>query len=215
MIIRILSTVVLLWGCQGELENQATVKTAPDASADASQETSTAGTISPEEANVVGDGVVNELDLAAVSNWLGSTAEDFPTTPICIKNPDVNKDGKINVGDMVLIARNKGKKVPVMVEPITTWEQADLNDDEVINILDLTIAASQTGDVAGWIKIGSVETIKAEGNPNGKYITVDEADANKDGIINYIDGLVRLSNLANIQKWFGKDKDGQVEVTTP
>lgn len=208
MIIRILSTVVLLWGCQGELENQATVKTAPDASADASQETSTAGTISPEEANVVGDGVVNELDLAAVSNWLGSTAEDFPTTPICIKNPDVNKDGKINVGDMVLIARNKGKKVPVMVEPITTWEQADLNDDEVINILDLTIAASQTGDVAGWIKIGSVETIKAEGNPNGKYITVDEADANKDGIINYIDGLVRLSNLANIQKWFGKDKDG-------
>ena len=215
MIIRILSTVVLLWGCQGELENQATVKTAPDASADASQETSTAGTISPEEANVVGDGVVNELDLAAVSNWLGSTAEDFPTTPICIKNPDVNKDGKINVGDMVLIARNKGKKVPVMVEPITTWEQADLNDDEVINILDLTIAASQTGDVAGWIKIGSVETIKAEGNPNGKYITVDEADANKDGVINYIDGLVRLSNLANIQKWFGKDKDGQVEVTTP
>lgn len=215
MIIRILSTVVLLWGCQGELENQATVKTAPDASADANQETSPSAIISPEEADVVGDGVVNELDLATVSNWIGSTAEDFPTTPICIKNPDVNKDGKINIGDLVLIARNKGKKVPVMVEPITTWEQADLNDDGVINILDLTIALGQMQDVAGWVKIGSVEKIKAEGNPNGKYITVDEADANKDGIINYIDGLVRLSNLANVQKWFGEDKDSQIEGTTP
>ena len=213
MIIRILSTVILLWGCQGEPGNQATVKTSPAASDAVSEKELPAEAIIPlEEADVVADGVINELDVQAVTRFAGA-ADKFPTTPIFIKNPDVNKDGAINLYDVAAVDRHKGKKVPVAVEPITTWEQADLNDDEAINILDMTLAAGQAGDVAAWIKIGSIETIKADGESEGKYMTVDEADVNNDGIINHVDGWARIANLANVQNWFGKDKDGQIVGT--
>ena len=104
-----------------------------------------------------------------------------------------------------LVARHKGKKVPAAVKPFTTWAEADLNDDGVINVLDLTAAIRELNDVQSWVKMRDVEAIEEQGNGQGAVITVSEADFNKDGIIDYVDGLAIFAKLVNVTHWHGKE----------
>jgi thiol-disulfide isomerase/thioredoxin len=63
---------------------------------------------------------------------------------ILSRNPgtvDVNRDGKINIIDVSLVARSFGS-----VPGNNTWnETADLNNDGVINIIDITMVAKDFG----------------------------------------------------------------------
>ena len=56
------------------------------------------------------------------------------TTVFIVDNPDLNRDGVVNVLDLVLLSNKFGQQVPQATI-------GDLNGDGVINILDLTIVA--------------------------------------------------------------------------
>ena len=205
MLVRISLAMSLLFGCHEGFEDQG-AKVATSGGEEHSEDARTASPISIAEADVAEDGVINELDLQAVSNWFGG---EFPTTPVCIKNPDVNQDGKINISDLVSVARHKGKKVPATerVEKVfITWEEADLNDDGVINILDLVLAGRELNDIQPWLETKDVQTIEDQGNGQGAVITVSEADYDKNGIIDHVDGLAIFTKFANVYRWFGKEE---------
>ena len=79
--------------------------------------------------------VVPHLEIEIVEE-LPTPEEDIFTGP----KWDVNMDGKINILDLIIVAKYFG-------EPITENNQrADVNNDRVINILDLTIVASHLGE---------------------------------------------------------------------
>ena len=57
-------------------------------------------------------------------------------------NADVNRDGRVNVADLVLVASNFGKTIVGRVNP-----NPDVNRDGVVNIADLLLVASLLQDV--------------------------------------------------------------------
>ena len=58
-------------------------------------------------------------------------------------NADVNRDGRVNVADLVLVASNFGKTINGMVSP-----NPDVNRDGVVNIADLILVASLLSEVS-------------------------------------------------------------------
>ncbi|RKU13154.1 hypothetical protein C6501_09785 [Candidatus Poribacteria bacterium] len=53
---------------------------------------------------------------------------------------DVNKDGEVNIFDMILVSKDLGKPID------EANPRADVNGDGVINILDLTTVANNMGE---------------------------------------------------------------------
>ena len=58
-------------------------------------------------------------------------------------NADVNRDGRVNIADLVLVASNFGKTINGRVSP-----NPDVNRDGVVNIADLILVASLVSEVS-------------------------------------------------------------------
>ena len=91
-----------------------------------------------------------ETELALQNFLFGSvTEESIPAAPLEIHitveerllTGDVNRDGVVNILDLILVARQLGKSVP-------SDSPVDINGDGVVNIFDLTLVAQGIGGAA-------------------------------------------------------------------
>ena len=91
-----------------------------------------------------------ETELALRNFEFGSsTGENIPASPLEIRitveerllTGDVNRDGRVSILDLILVAQQLGKRVPPN-SPV------DINGDGVVNIFDLTLVAQGIGGAA-------------------------------------------------------------------
>ncbi len=126
----------------------------------------------------------------ALQNFLfGSvTEESIPATPLEIHitveerllTGDVNRDGVVNILDLIRVAQQLGKSIPPN-------SSADVNGDGVVNILDLTLVAQGIAGAAA----------PASGSVNAATIEAWIADARlaDDGSIAFRQGIANLESL--------------------
>ena len=74
-------------------------------------------------------------------------------SPETYLNEDVNKDGIVNILDIIVVAQNLGQKPPF--EP-----RADVNKDGVVNVIDLVLVANRIGE-AGNAAPFQIDVIKS------------------------------------------------------
>ena len=95
---------------------------------------------------------------------------------------DVNRDGVVSILDLILVARQLGKRVPGN-SPV------DINGDGIINIFDLTLVAQGIGGAAApAVATGRVDTATIEA-------WVAAARLADDGSIAFRQGIENLQNL--------------------
>ena len=93
---------------------------------------------------------------------------------------DVNRDGRVSILDLILVAQQLGKNVP-------TDSPVDINGDGVVNIFDLTLVAQGIGKAAAPPAQGiNSATIEA---------WVAGARLEDDGSIAFRQGIENLQNL--------------------
>ena len=126
----------------------------------------------------------------ALQNFLfGSAAkESIPAAPLEIHftveerllTGDVNRDGVVNILDLISVAQQLGQRVPAN-------SPEDINDDGVVNIFDLTLVAQGIGGAAAPPARGiDSSTIKS---------WIAEARLADDGSIAFLQGIANLENL--------------------
>ena len=138
--------------------------------------------------------------LVAVGNggggWSGffgfqSTAEYtlIPLTTETRLPADVNGDGRVNVLDLVTVARSLGK-------PASNNPAADLNDDGVINVLDLVIVAKNLGQSAQAAAPHLIADAHREGlTPEMVRTWIKLAQTEHDGSLVFEQGIALLQRL--------------------
>ena len=130
-----------------------------------------------------------ETELALQNFLFGTVAEEsIPAGPLEIHitveerllTGDVNRDGVVNILDLIRVAQQLGKRVPPN-------SAVDVNRDGVVNIFDLTLVAQGIGGAAAPSArgIGS-STIEA---------WIKEARLVDDGSIAFRQGIANLQNL--------------------
>ena len=99
---------------------------------------------------------------------------------------DVNRDGQVNILDMVLVARHFGKTVP-------PDSNVDLNGDGVVNIQDLIIVASNLGEST----VSAAPSFVANGELNPAMIQawIAQAQIENDGSLAFQQGIANLQRL--------------------
>ena len=144
-----------------------------------------------------------ETELTLQNFQLGNiTGESFPAGPHQVRivvegqlaNGDVNRDGQVSILDLILIARQLGKRVPAD-SPV------DLNRDGVVSILDLILAAQALGntttsaapialnpDFIGAVGAESVDAAMIEA-------WIAQARLEDDGSLVFKQGIENLENL--------------------
>ena len=132
-----------------------------------------------------------ESELALGNFLFGSnTEESIPAGPLEIRitveerllTGDVNRDGVVNILDLIRVARQLGKSVPAD-SPV------DINGDGVVNIFDLTLVAQGIGGAAApAVATGRVDaaTIQA---------WIAQARLANDGSIAFRQGIANLEQL--------------------
>ena len=135
-----------------------------------------------------------ETELALQNFQFGAiTGEPFPAGPHEVRivvegglaTGDVNRDGQVSILDLILIARQLGKRVP-------TNSPVDLNRDGVVSILDLILASqalgSTTTSAAPAIGAESIGTATIEA-------WIAQAQLEDDGSLTFKQGIENLQNL--------------------
>ena len=130
-----------------------------------------------------------ESELALGNFLFGSnTEESIPAGPLEIRitvkerllTGDVNRDGVVNILDLIRVARQLGKRVP-------SDSPEDINSDGVVNIFDLTLVAQGIGGAAApaarGIDSATIET------------WIAQARLQDDGSIVFRQGIQNLQNL--------------------
>ena len=102
---------------------------------------------------------------------------------------DVNRDGQVNILDMVLVARHFGKTVPADSE-------IDMNGDGVVNIQDLIIVAQHLGEsttsaAPSIFAVGDIEGI----DPAMIQAWIAQAQVEDDGSVAFQQGIANLQRL--------------------
>ena len=161
-----------------------------------------AGRIS--EGGVSGSGSVLQVRFKAkaegetgltLQNFLfGSVTEDsIPAAPLEIHitveerllTGDVNRDGVVNILDLIRVAQQLGKRVPPN-SPV------DINSDGVVNIFDLTLVAQGIGNTTAPAA-PAVATRRVDAATIEAWITL--ARLEDDGSIAFRQGIQNLQNL--------------------
>ena len=132
-----------------------------------------------------------ETELALGNFEFGSnTGENIPAGPLEIRitveerllTGDVNRDGRVSILDLILVAQQLGKSVPPN-SPV------DINGDGVVNIFDLTLVAQGIGKAAApTVATGSVGPATIE-------VWIAQARLADDGSIAFRQGIQNLQNL--------------------
>ena len=100
---------------------------------------------------------------------------------------DVNRDGRTNVLDLVLVAQHLGSAASVKI-PV------DVNDDGVVNVLDLVIVAQHLGESTGAAApFFLVRDSKL--NPTIIQAWIEQAHAENDGSLTFQQGITNLQRL--------------------
>ena len=132
-----------------------------------------------------------ETGLALQNFLFGSVAEEsIPAAPLEIHitveerllTGDVNRDGVVNILDLIRVAQQLGKSVPAN-SPV------DINGDGIVNIFDLTLVAQGIGGAAA----PAVATGRADAATVEAWITL--ARLEDDGSIVFRQGIENLENL--------------------
>ena len=120
------------------------------------------------------------------------TEESIPAAPLEIHitveerllTGDVNRDGVVNILDLIRVAQQLGKRVPPN-SPV------DMNGDGVVNIFDLTLVAQGIG------KSTAAAPAVATGRPDAAAIEawIAQARLADDGSIAFRQGIANLQNL--------------------
>ena len=135
-----------------------------------------------------------ETELALQNFLFGSvTEESIPAGPLEIRitveerllTGDVNRDGVVNILDLIRVARQLGQRV-------SADSAVDINGDGVVNIFDLTLVAQGIGNTtapaAPAVATGRVDAATIEA-----WITL--ARLEDDGSIAFRQGIQNLQNL--------------------
>ena len=135
-----------------------------------------------------------ETELALQNFLFGSdTEESIPAGPLEIRitveerllTGDVNRDGVVNILDLIRVARQLGKSVP-------SDSPVDINGDGTVNIFDLTLVAQGIGKTtdaaAPTVATGSVDPATIE-------VWIAQARLADDGSIAFRQGIANLQNL--------------------
>ena len=132
-----------------------------------------------------------ETELTLQNFLFGSAAkENIPAVPLEIQfaveerllTGDVNRDGVVNIFDLISVAQQLGNRV-------SADSPEDINGDGVVNIFDLTLVAQGIGGAAApAIATGRVDTATIEA-----WIT--QARLADDGSIAFRQGIANLENL--------------------
>ena len=130
-----------------------------------------------------------ETELALRNFEFGSsTGENIPAGPLEIRitveerlaTGDVNRDGRVSILDLILVAQQLGNSVPAN-SPV------DINRDGVVNIFDLTLVAQgigKTSAAAPTVATGSVDPATIEAWIAGARLADDGSIAFRQGIAN-------------------------------
>ena len=132
-----------------------------------------------------------EADIALQNFLFGSvTEESIPAAPLEIHinveerllTGDVNRDGIVNILDLIRVARQLGQRV-------SADSPVDVNGDGVVNIFDLTLVAQGIGGAAApAVATDSVDAATVEA-------WIAEARLADDGSIAFRQGIANLQNL--------------------
>ena len=105
---------------------------------------------------------------------------------------DVNRDGQVNILDMVLVARHFGKTVPANSE-------IDMNDDGVVNIQDLIIVAQHLGESTSAAAPSVIAAIDNRAlTPAMIQAWITQAQVENDGSIAFRKGIANLEQLLTL-----------------
>ena len=102
---------------------------------------------------------------------------------------DVNRDERVNILDLVLVAQDLGK-------PASVNSRTDVNGDRTVNILDLVLVAQHLGEsitAAAPITI-AIENVKGL-NPTTVQEWIAQARAENDGSLAFQQGIANLERL--------------------
>ena len=132
-----------------------------------------------------------ETELALENFEFGSiTGANIPASPLEIRitvedrlvTGDVNRDGRVSILDLILVAQQLGKRV-------AAGSPVDINADGIVNIFDLTLVAQGiVGAAAPAVATGRVDAATIEA-------WIAEAHLADDGSIVFRQGIANLQNL--------------------
>ena len=135
-----------------------------------------------------------ETELALQNFEFGTiTGENIPAGPHEVRiiveeqlaTGDVNRDGRVSILDLILVAQQLGKRVPAN-SPV------DLNRDGVVSILDLILAAQGIGNTT----TSAAPAIEADGiDPATIEAWIAQARLEDDGSLAFKQGIENLQNL--------------------
>ena len=134
-----------------------------------------------------------ETELALGNFLFGSnTEESIPAGPLEIRitveerllTGDVNRDGVVNILDLIRVARQLGQRV-------SAESAVDINDDGVVNIFDLTLVAQGIGKTTAAAP--AVVTGRADTATIAAWIAL--ARLEDDGSIAFRQGIANLESL--------------------
>ena len=132
-----------------------------------------------------------ETNLALQNFLFGSAAEEsIPAGPRAVHitveerlpSGDVNRDGVVNILDLIRVAQQLGKRV-------AAGSPVDINGDGIVNIFDLTLVAQGiVGAAAPAVATGPVDAATIEA-------WIEQARLTDDGSIVFRQGIANLENL--------------------
>ena len=101
---------------------------------------------------------------------------------------DVNRDGQVNVLDMILVSRHFG-------EDASANPQADVNNDGIINIQDLILVAQHLGESTTAAAPSVIAINNGELTPEMLQAWITQAQVEDDGSIAFRQGIANLERL--------------------
>ena len=101
---------------------------------------------------------------------------------------DVNRDGQVNVLDMILVSRHFG-------EDASANPQADVNRDGIINIQDLIVVAQHLGESTPSAAPSAIAINNGELTPAMVQAWITQAQVADDGSLAFQQGIANLERL--------------------